>query len=133
MIHQHVKKIKRKHIREIAIYGMVGLTALFFQDLVYWVSHRYFHVFPSVSMILGSTVGMFVAYYGHIKFTFKRHRFSKREFTKFMITSMIGLCINVGGVRILTKVFMLAPEYGVIPTFITPFISFLISKFWAFR
>ena len=92
MIHQHVKKIKRKHIREIAIYGVVGLTALFFQD-----------------------------------------RFSKREFTKFMITSVIGLCINVGGVRILTKVFMLAPEYGVIPTFITPFISFLISKFWAFR
>jgi len=129
MIHQHVKKIKRKHIREIVIYGMVGLTALFFQDVVYWILHRHFGVFPSVSMILGSFVGMAISYYGHVKFTFKKHRFSKREFTKFIVTSAIGICINVGGVRILTKVFMLSPEYGVIPTFITPLVTFLIRAF----
>lgn len=133
MIHQHVKKIKRKHIREIVVYGMVGLTALTVQDFTYYVLHRYIGIFPSAAMILGNFCGMIIAYYGHIKFTFKKHRFSKTEFTKFVVTSIIGLCINVGGVRILTKVFLLSPEYGLLPTLITPLITFLISKFWAFR
>ena len=133
MIHQHVKRIRRKHVKEIMVYGIVGVTALIVQDLIYYCLHKYFGVFPSVSMIFGNFGGMLVSYYGHIKFTFKKHRFSKREFSKFVVTSFIGLCINVGGVRILTKVFMLSPEYGLIPTLVSPFVTFLISKFWAFR
>ena len=133
MIHQHVKRIKRRHIRELVVYGVVGISALVVQDLLYWALHHYLGVFPSLSMLAGNIAGMFVAYFGHIKFTFRKHRYSKREFTKFLITSLIGLVINVAGVRLITKVLMLAPAFGVIPTFITPVITFLISKFWAFR
>ena len=133
MIHQHVKKVSQKHIRELITYGIVGLTALFTQDLIYLALHKYYGVFPSVAMIVGNIGGMLVAYVGHIKFTFQKHRFSKTEFSKFVVTSMIGLCFNVLGVRILTKVFLLSPGYGLLPTFIAPIITFLISKFWAFR
>lgn len=133
MIHQHVKKIKRRHLREVAIYGLVGITALVVQDVSYWLLHHLLRVFPSVAMILGNASGMLVAYYGHIKFTFKKHRYSKREFSKFMLTSLIGLCINVGGVRILTKILLLSPDWGLLPTVVTPFITFLVNKFWAFR
>lgn len=133
MIHQHVKRVGRKHIREVVIYGIVGLSALVIQDLIYWVLHKYYLIFPSIAMIIGNIGGMLVAYTGHIKFTFKKHRFSKAEFSKFVITSMIGLCFNVLGVRVLTKIFLLAPKYGLLPTFIAPIITFLISKFWAFR
>lgn len=133
MIKNHVKKIHRHHIRELMVYGVVGITALGVQDLIYWVAHRYYGVFPSVSMIMGNIGGMFVAYVGHIKFTFKKERYSKREFLKFVITSGIGLLINVGGVRFITKVLLLSPAWGLAPTFVTPFITFLVSKFWAFR
>jgi putative flippase GtrA len=133
MIKQHVKKIQRRHIREIVVYGMVGITALVVQDLIYWAAHHYYGVFPSVAMILGNIGGMFIAYVGHIKFTFKKERYSKREFVKFVITSGIGLLINVGGVRFITKVLLLSPVWGLAPTLVTPFITFLISKFWAFR
>ncbi len=132
MIKQHVKIAHHKHIREILVYGMVGIAALIVQDLIYWFAHRN-GVFPSVAMILGNIGGMFIAYFGHIKYTFKKERYSKREFAKFVITSGIGLLINVGGVRFITKVLLLSPTWGLIPTFITPFITFLISKFWAFR
>lgn len=132
MIKQHVKQVKRKHIREIMIYGFVGIAALIVQDAIYWLAHRN-GVFPSVAMIMGNVGGMFVAYFGHIKYTFKKERYSKREFVKFFITSAIGLMINVGGVRFITKVLLLTPAWGLLPTFITPFITFLISKFWAFR
>ena len=133
MIHQHVKRIKRQHIREVVIYGIVGVMAVLVQDSLYWLLHRYFQVYPSVSMILGNLGGMVVGYLGHIKFTFKKSRSSKREFSKYLITSLIGLSLNVGGVRIITKVLQLSPLWGILPTFVTPFITFLISKFWAFR
>lgn len=132
MIKQHVKSAHRKHLREILVYGMVGVAALIVQDAIYWLAHRN-GMFPSVAMILGNVGGMFVAYFGHIKYTFKKERYSKREFAKFVITSGIGLLINVGGVRFITKVLLLSPTWGLVPTFITPFITFLISKFWAFR
>jgi putative flippase GtrA len=133
MIRHHVKKIKRRHIREILVYGIVGVSALVVQDLLYWVAHRYFAVFPSVAMMLGTLAGMVVAYFGHIKFTFKKHRYSKSEFVKFVVTALIGLVINVGGVRFITKVLFLSPSWGLAPTFVTPVITFIISKFWAFR
>lgn len=133
MIHQHVKRIKRHHIREIIVYALVGLSALAVQDAIYWVAHRYFAIYPSVAMIIGTFAGMIVSYIGHVKYTFKKHRFSKREFAKFMLTSGVGLVINVGGVRFITKVLVLDPSWGLLPTFITPAITFLISKFWAFR
>jgi hypothetical protein len=52
---------------------------------------------------------------------------------KFLVTSIIGMAINVGGVRFITKVLLLSPDWGLAPTLIAPFVTFLISKFWAFR
>ena len=132
MIKQHVIK-QRKHIREVLVYGAVGIAALVVQDVIYWICHRYLGIFPSVAMIFGSIGGMIVAYLGHVKYTFKKHRYSKREMAKFLITSMIGMAINVGGVRFITKVLLLSPAWGLAPTFVAPFVTFVISKFWAFR
>jgi putative flippase GtrA len=126
-------KPKRRMREEVIIYALVGLSALLVQNSTYFVAHRYAHIFPSVAMILGSLAGMIIAYIGHIKFTFRKHRYSKREFVKFLVTSAIGMSINVAGVRIITKVFLLSPTWGLAPTFIVPLITFLISKFWAFK
>lgn len=133
MIKQHVQRIyANKHFREMLIYGFVGIAALVVQDLIYLIA-PHFGVYPTVAMIIGNFAGMFIAYFGHTKFTFKKHRFSKREFIKFGVTSCVGLIINAGGVRIITKVLMLDHLWGLIPTFISPIVTFLISKFWAFR
>lgn len=133
MIKDHVKNIhQNQHIREIAIYGAVGICALIIQDIIFLVAPN-FGMYPTVAMIIGNFVGMFVSYYGHSKFTFKKTKYSKREFIKFSITALIGLVINAGSVRVITKVFMLDHTWGLLPTFITPFITYLISKFWAFR
>lgn len=130
---QLLKKINRRHAIEAFTYLCVGGTAWVVQTLMY-VSLFHIHIFPSVAMILGNFAGFLVSYFGHVRFTFKRtHRFSHTEFIKFLITSVIGLCINVGGVRIITKVLMLHPGYAIIPTIFTPGITFLISKFWAFK
>ncbi|MCC2645403.1 MAG: hypothetical protein K0R94_1181, partial [Burkholderiales bacterium] len=119
--------------REIFIYGLVGGSAWLVQTLLYIICIR-FNLFPSISMMIGNLAGCVVAYFGHIKFTFKKsHKFSHSEFIKFLVTSGIGFIINVGGVRFIIKVLELDPHYGIIPTIFTPGITFLINKFWAFR
>ena len=50
-----------------------------------------------------------------------------------MLTAVVGLIINVLAVRVMTKEFYLDPKYAVLPTLITPAITFFISKFWAFK
>src|SRR3990167_6152946 len=128
-----IKKVKRRHAIEIFTYGCVGGASWVVQTIMY-VALMKIHIFPSVSMIIGNFSGFIVSYFGHVRFTFKRtHRFSHTEFIKFSITSIIGLCINVSGVRIITKIFHLHPGYAIIPTIFTPGITFLISKLWAFK
>lgn len=128
-----IKKVKRKHAVELLTYALVGGSAWLMQTIIYFAAIKV-HIFPSVSMILGNFGGFLVSYFGHVKFTFKRtHKFSRSEFIKFAVTSIIGLVFNVCGVRIVTKVLLWGPELGVLPTILTPGITFLISKFWAFK
>lgn len=128
-----IKKVHRRHAIELLTYGFVGGGAFVVQTIVYFMALR-IHIFPSISMILGNFAGMIFAYFGHVKFTFKRtHKFSHKEFIKYVLTAIIGLCINVLVVRVMTKVFYIDPKFAVLPTLLTPAITFFISKFWAFR
>ncbi|MBP9742589.1 MAG: GtrA family protein [Burkholderiales bacterium] len=128
-----IKKIHRRHALQILTYGCVGGGAWITQTIVYFMAISG-HIFPSVAMILGNFAGMIVAYFGHVRFTFKRkHKFSHKEFVRFLATSIFGLCFNVIGVRVMTKIFLLDPHWAILPTIITPLLTFLISKFWAFK
>lgn len=128
-----IKKINRQHVREIFVYGLVGGSAWIVQSLIFLLCIN-FKLLPSVSMALGNVSGFIVAYFGHIRFTFrKEHRFSHSEFIKLWVTSGIGLIINLLGVHLIIKVFALDPHYGIIPTILTPGVTFLISKFWVFK
>lgn len=127
------KKFELRHAIEIFTYLLVGGSAWIVQTIMYVLLLK-ISIFPSVAMIIGTVSGMFVSYFGHTKYTFKKtHKFSHKEFMKFGITSMVGLIINVSSVRLITKVLHLHPHYAIIPTIFTPAITFLISKFWAFK
>ena len=128
-----IEKVHRRHAIEVLTYGVVGGGAFVVQTIIYFMALK-INIFPSISMILGNFAGMLFAYFGHVRFTFKRtHKFSHKEFVKYVATAIIGLVINVLAVRIMTKVFELDPKYAVLPTLITPGITFFISKFWTFK
>lgn len=127
------KMIKSRHMMELCKYGLVGGSAWIVQSIVYLVLVR-LSIFPSIGMVIGTILGFIVSYFGHTKFTFQKdHKFSRNEFIKSIITSFIGLACNIGGVRLITKVLMLNPDYAILPTIFTPLITFLISKYWAFK
>lgn len=122
----------KRHLIEVVIYGLVGVIAWSCQTTLYILLVD-IKIFPSVAMIFGYLGGFIVAYLGHVKYTFKKERFHHKEFTKYFIVAAIGLVLNVSMVRIITKVLLLNPKLAIIPTLITPLITFLISKFWAFK
>lgn len=127
-----INNINLKHIREIIVYGIVGGSAWVSQTICYIILINS-HASALFSMFIGNLSGMLVSYYGHVKFTFKKGKFSHSDFIRFIIASLIGLSINVLGVKIVVEWLNLNPHFGIIPTFLTPLITYLISKFWVFR
>lgn len=127
-----LSRVKLKHVREITIYGIVGLAAWVLQSLLY-MGLLNLRIFPSIAMVVATLIAFLFAYTGHVLFTFKVRRFIIKQFLRSVSNSLITLIINVILVRLTTKVFLLSPHYAVFPTLLTPGISFVISKFWVFR
>ncbi len=140
-------KISNPIIKEVVTYGLVGLSALAVQDIFYIItmsmqSHLtcetgYCNIFNShlalVAMFIGNLLGLFVSYTGHNKFTFKKEKRCYKEFIKLSITSGIGLVFNLLCTYLLINMFQLNHNFGLIPTFIAPVITYSISKFWVFK
>lgn len=128
-----IKKVRKKHIKQVFLYGIIGIIALFIQMLVY-TGLCYIKIIPSIASIFGSISGMVFGYFGHTKYTFeKTHKFSHKEFIKYIITGIICLSINGVSIYVLTNLLHYNSHLGLLPMFLTPFVSFLISKFWAFK
>ncbi len=128
-----IKIIRQKNIREVILYVVIGLLALLIQMGFYTIL-CYFNLLPSIASILGSISGMVFGYFGHTKYTFERtHRFSHKEFIKYIITGVICLFINSISVYIITNILHYNSYIGLLPMFLTPILSFLIVKFWAFK
>jgi putative flippase GtrA len=141
------KTIQYSSVKEIFIYGLVGIAALTIQDICYiaiiqtnkymtctFFLCQYFQTHIAVlAMLIGNIFGMFVSYEGHNKFTFKKEKKCYKEFIKFSITSAIGLCFNLISTYFLINIMHLDHQFGLIPTFIAPAITYSISKFWVFK
>ncbi len=124
---------KRKNLIQLLIYLVVGAVAWVVQTFSYVIGLR-LKLYPSVAMIIGNGLGMIIAYQGHVRFTFNRkHNFSHKEFFKFAVTSLLGLALNISSVRVITKILKVDPHYAIIPTLLTPILTFLLSKIWTFK
>lgn len=128
-----IKKIKRRHIKQLIVYGVVGVVALIIQMALYLVLCR-LNMNPLYANLIGAGVAMVVAYKGHIKYTFKKeHKFLRSEFIKYVITALFGIAFNTAGVYLLVKVLAYHSDAGVIPMILTPFLTFIINKLWSFK
>ena len=128
-----IKKIKRHHVKQIALYGVVGVVALVVQTVLYMVLCR-LHMYPLYATFIGCGVGMVVGYIGHTRYTFARtHKFSHKEFMKYVVTALFSFAFNSACVYILVTVLKYHSDIGIIPMVIAPLLTFLISKFWVFK
>ena len=130
---QIIKSIKSRHLKQLCIYGVVGICALILQMLIYIVLCQ-IKIHPLIATIISSFIGMIFAYKGHVKFTFeKAHQFNKKEFIKYTITSIIGMLFNAISVYFLVNIKRCHPDIGIVPMMLTPALTFVVNKFWAFK
>ena len=143
------KKTRKQHQmslgREVIVYGIVGIMALLAQDVCYILitklpfarcNYSYCILIQNylalIAMFIGNLIGMFISFIGHTNFTFKKKK-SYKKFIKFAITSITGLSFNLSATYLLINILKLNSHIGLIPTFLAPIITYLISKFWVFK
>ena len=128
-----IRKIHRRHVRQVVVYGVVGVVALLVQMGIYVMLCRV-GLFPLYATLIGAVFGMFLAYKGHVKYTFEKdHKFSRPEFIRYMATACFGVIFNSVAVYVLVTILKLHSDFGVIPMILTPGITFIINKFWSFK
>jgi len=126
--------------KQISKFAIVGLTstlvhATLFTGLVEvgWSS-------PLASNLIGYLVGFCVSFTGHYLWTFDEQRKGENSpsivaaQTRFFVVAAFGLGLNSLAVYFVTDIWEISYRFSLIfIIFVTPLLTFALSKFWAFR
>lgn len=116
-------------------FASVGLIA----TLVHGVCYIGLIQFSAVGIILANIFSFIIAFgfswAGHQHWTFRSE--SKRKLQtalRFFFVAILGLLSNIFFTTVLVQSFSLPKEVGIVPIlFVTPPLTYLISKLWVFR
>ena len=117
-------------------FALVGLGATLVHVLTYAGSIELWGVAPLSANAIGFALSVNVSYLGHRSWTFRGVPAGAvgASLARFWVVALIGFALNSMLVHLVTGVFGLA--YGwAIPLIAgaTPLVTFILSKFWAFR
>jgi len=125
--------LNRELIRQLAVFGVVGVTATLTHYFVALFSHEIGRVDLYIANLFGYVSAVMVSYFGHSLFTFRQSlklniffRFAITSVTTFLVSELILLFLE-SGLKLPHRV-----SLGVVVCTI-PVITFIISKFWVFR
>ncbi len=119
---------------QVVRFGLVGIISTLLHMTVAFLLHYGLDASPQISNFTAFCFAWAVSYTGHFKWTFGGQSQHRDSAPKFMITSLIGLALNLSIVWLVSD-FMKLPFYYAIGLVVTiiPIMSFFLSKFWAFK
>ncbi|MDD4050160.1 MAG: GtrA family protein [Candidatus ainarchaeum sp.] len=94
-----------KKIRTIGKYTFFSVIATIADIVSLYIFTEFIGIFYLLSVKLSYLVGMFIAFFGNKKYTFKENKIktSTHKFIDFLIISVIDLCMHVIFIKILTE------------------------------
>jgi putative flippase GtrA len=126
----------RPLLAQLVRFGLVGLFSTLVYDAVYWPLATYV-VHPLVAVVIGFAVAVSIGYPLHSRWSFKDH--GKREApgrtqARFVMVQLGGLAFNAGCTWVLTGPLLHGPTWWpLLPaTFVTPMLTFVVNRQWAF-
>ena len=121
-------------LKQVIKFGIVGISNIAIDVLVYWLFTRFFHLY----YILAATVSFLVAnvwsYFWNRRWTFHDdNRAVIRQYFKFLAANIIAIILNLGVLFVLVDFLHLNDITAkIIASIIVGLINFAINKKWAF-
>ena len=120
---------------QLCRFGVVGFTSAF----VNWIGVVFFvHFFdwhPLLANILAFFIAFNVSFVGHHYWTFSKQATNKQPWGRFLAVAILGFCLTEGLYALLLHV-MGKELYAIaliLTLLIVPPVTFVFSKFWAFK
>jgi len=120
-----------KKFKKISKYLFFSIIATITDILILYILTSIFGIYYLVSATISYIVGMFIAFYGNLKYTFERNYNKKihHQFINFTIISLAGLILNLVFIKILTNNFGIWYIYSkIIAVVIIFFIKYIFHK-----
>lgn len=129
---------KNKHLKKIRTFGKYSIFSVIatLTDLLFlYILTEFVGIYYLFSVKLSYIAGMFVAFFGNKKFTFKKtEKKTTHQFIDFLVISIIDICMHVIFVKILTEYLGLWYIFSKILTVIIIFVGkYFLHKKIAFR
>jgi len=122
-------------IREIFIYGLVGISAFITHFSIVFLLVHFFHIHPLIANAIAFIISFNVSFWGHHHFTFSGH---KNE-VKIVMQRLFAVAVTNFFVNeyfyyiLLSKLHLQYLIALLINLTIFALISYVVSKFWVFK
>ncbi|WP_018415424.1 GtrA family protein [Teredinibacter turnerae] len=133
MINLLRRHLNRALIIQLAIFGVVGVSATLTHYFVALLSHERALVPLYLANILGYCAAVAISFFGHGKLTFRRE-LDLGVFLRFVVVSITTLGVSELLLFIMETWLVLSHRISLAVVVCTiPVITFLLSKLWVFR
>lgn len=127
------QRVSRELVYQLAVFGVVGVSATLTHYFVALFSHEWAQVALYYANIMGYCAAVAISYFGHGKLTFRRE-LNWPVFLRFAIVSLTTL--GLSELILLALETWLAVSHRISLAVVVctiPVITFLLSKLWVFR
>ncbi len=120
--------------RTVFRFAIVGVLATIFHLVILWYLMRNVNVNPISANFIAFGVSFVFSFLGHYFWTFDAGVNIINALKKFFLTSAFGFLINIITLSTLLRLELASDlKNAIFSTLLTPFISFLVSRFWIFK
>jgi len=125
-------------LKQVAKFGTVGLFATATHAGVYALCAGLFGIAPLLANLVAFVTAFAISFAGHLQWTFKQEgsysRMQVRKVIRFLITALLGLALNSLFTWSINDLLNLHYLWALLPMVaLTPAVTFVLSKLWAFR
>jgi putative flippase GtrA len=131
------RALARPGARQLVRYAVAGLCVTQFAAAIYSALVLFLHVNALQANVVSTAFGLCAGYLAHSRWSFAGASGPAAEHAKvarFLLSSLLAFVVNSAWVWLLVSALRLPPLTPVpLMMFVTPWISFLLNRYWVFR
>lgn len=136
--------MNRSLVQQLMRFGVVGILATLMHAVAFHLLHTRYNFSSIPANLISFALAFALSYLGHLKWTFAptatpavkqgRPAQQKQTLSRFLATALLGLSVNMLAGWLIVDYAQLSHYYFLaVVIFCTPALTFILSKYWAFR